>query len=356
MDIVEYIKQQIDENKTELDLDDFRESDIFEKMKDTDILYRVKFSFCVHVGLQDVLLEYAESDYPWSLIQNYALIWPIYENLSVKSFNEEKLIDLTSHDLYSRLLHNMVFENNLYLDHFINHYRHIDDPESSVLWDFLEEIFERENISIPSLKCYLRLVEIKPLVINQIEHDRHQDTSLHDHDSFNIESKTIYYNGVVRRTFPDEDISNIDVMKNIIRINDSSGEYDDHSTITKALIIIFPALTLSEQTYFITHICQISSIRRILKSMNTEVYCEEFIDSIFDNYPVGEWFDDPNNVIFDLNPYFCHKLLLSSPHLKDKIMSRLLTNQYMVLKVFPDINSYDINNVIQRTIDGIQSR
>jgi len=395
MDIIESIKQQIDDydkymidskvdhtrelyatfidNKMNLEKLDTYE--IFVKMKDIDILYRIKFSLLVDEALHTNMTEYAHSNYSWSLIQHYCgNLRNIHLPLPVESFSAEKLINLTSSRLYSVLLHNMLFMNYQCFDTFVNYYHYIDDQNTKVLRDLLNVILHEFNhdrcgrqqsgwriqhdqsSNSKNYVCYPQLSAIKPFIFNQNEIDE---------DDSDIDAGLMLFKAIIKREFREiSDISNMEIIDIIIQNNkildyaggssliaSVRGDYDHHHhKIVSSLIVIFPSLSLSEQIHFGSNICKFFSIYDILNHMNDG--SNEFTDYIFNNYPVSEWFDSNFSNIEYIGPYFCHKLLSVSAYLKDKIMIKALINESNVLDIFPDINNYDVNNLIQKIIDG----
>jgi len=353
MDIVEDIKQQIDENRMELDLKGFYTSEIYYKMNNAciDIRYKVLFSLLTDQSLHWSILEFANSNYPWVSIQDYGVKLPMfYAHLQMDAFRKEKIIDLTSSNFYKILINNMLVNHEVFSDDFINHYINIDDLNTTVLWSLLANGLNasQENYGIIVLKCYLRLSEIKPLVFNRSLLDEENEE-----DDFGVEPRILFYKELLKNHFPTPDtISNMEVLEFFVQNNkilDTNTEDNDYYRIIVSLIGIFNTLSLSEQIYFGSNICKLLSQCDILFHASQTI-CHEFTDYVFDNYPVNEWFDrDFLNV--DVYPYFCQKLLISSSS-KDKILMRVLTDETNTLRIFPNINHYDVNNLVKKVIDG----
>jgi len=104
------------------------------------------------------LTEYGNSNDPWALIQDFRLMRHIGDYVHYDT-SQEKLIGLNNIDFYILLLTTQ--DSNITgINHLVNHYAVIDDPETIVLWRLLKYGIKNPHY----LRLLLQLMEIKPIV------------------------------------------------------------------------------------------------------------------------------------------------------------------------------------------------
>jgi len=334
MDIVGSIKQQIDNGETRINQGIFTDFEILNMMKEEeiDIRYWILYKILVDQYInQNDIDKFADSDHPWALIQDNHNIRFLHNCIiDIHMVRPEKIIGLTSLSLYKFLFGSILKNQQEPPDEFINHYVNIVDNETRMLWYILD-------IAIYShlLKCFLKIIKIKPLVFAE-SRDYYDDDFVNNVN----ESKS----DILSEYFPD--VNNIDNMS----VTDIFDTKDVKKYTIREIMKMFNSLSMSEQIKFGSSIRQCLSDKELLDEI-CDTLCRLFVDFAFDNYPIAEWFDKYYNEI-NISSYFGKKLLATNSKLKDKIMFRALRNSRVITLIFPDITQYDVIRVIHKAIEN----
>jgi len=104
---------------------------------------------------------------------------------------------------------------------------------------------------------------------------------------------------------------------------------------------------MSEQIKFGMNLRQYLTDRDIFQ-ITCDAFSYTFIDFIFENYPMVEWFNKYHDKVH-INSYMGRKLLISNSHLKDKIMYCALRDS-TIIDIFPDITHHEVIVFINQII------
>jgi len=353
-EIIESIKKQIDhgktkidDGKTKIDQGNHHDYDILGAMYHfkTDILYRVVYKLIIDSYFldHDEMIEYANSDHPWSLLQNYSIRYSLLHCLDIQWIRSEKIIGITTINIYGFLIVNLIESGVECSEEFINLYGNVDDPNTNILWTLLEmRKFHKRN-GIFFLKIFLKLIRIKPLVFCQKLNDEINIIEM----NYKYYSEDNYINLLKKEIVGKymKDVTDIEKIS-ITDIFDLDN-IDKH--FVKKCVKVFGNLSMSEQIKFGVNIDKHLTDKHILGEI-----CVSrdfiFVDYIFENFPVCKWFAQYYE-LYPIDSYFGKKLLSIDSELKDKIMFSALYDNRVLGEIFPDITQYDIVTLVERNVE-----
>jgi hypothetical protein len=352
MDLVSSIKHQIDHEVTQFVFDDevrTNDKEILSLMKNEDISYQLRFVFLASINrdiIRDVILQFSESSFSWSIIQNEIYFFRrkmISEtNMPMNAFRLEKLNGLTSLRIYFTLLMSILHHHDECPDDFIYYYRNIIDADKNIFESLIFNIFESmdEDDNVLAIRYCKILIKFNQLYAIELpQPSKYYFNQIDNTDSIMEETRIIIINN-----FPDYSDESFVFLMELINKSSSDMVKKFKSTIFQTIVKCFHKLTMPEQLIFSQNILTYNSSKVYILESMCDVSDNVFIDCMFNSYPVHEWFRDYFSELHGLSSYLGKKILERDPKLKYEVFYCALDlgKLQTLVDIFPHVTSTDI--------------